>query len=78
MSVISNLAIGWCFEIKILCLEFGGIFTVFDLPPMHNNPALFMNGDIGAIELDGLTCFFCLFFLSSLNDVFCDIRVSSC
>ena len=60
MSVISNLAIGWCFEIKIWCLEFGVIFAAFNLPPTQNNPALFMNGDNGAIEFDGLTCFFVL------------------
>ena len=47
------MSIGWCFEIKIWCLEFGGIFAAFNLPPTHNNPALFMNGDNGAIELDG-------------------------
>ena len=71
MLVISNLAIGWCFEIKILCLKFGRIFTAFNLPPIHNNPALFMDDDNGTIELDGLACFsgFKLL-ISSLNDVF--------
>ena len=43
MSVISNLAVMWCFEIKIWCLKFGGLFAVFNLPPTHNNPPLFMN-----------------------------------
>ena len=79
MSVISNLAIGWFFEIKIWCLEFGGIFAAFDLPPTHNNPALFINGDNGAIEPAGLTCFSCFkILISSLNDVFWDVRISSC
>ena len=32
MSVISNLAIGWCFKIKIWCLEFGCIFAAFNFP----------------------------------------------
>ena len=59
MSVTSNLPIEWRFEIKIWCLEFGGRFAIFNLPPTHNNSALFMNGDNGAIELDGLTCFSC-------------------
>ena len=78
MSVSSNLAIGWCFEIEI-CLKFGDIFAVFNLPPTHNNRTLFMNGHNGAIELDGLTCFSCFkLLISSLNDVFCDIRISSC
>ena len=78
--MIRNLAIMWCFEIRIRCLEFGGIFAVFNPQPIYNNnPALFMNGDNGAIELDGLTCF-CYFklLISSLNDVFCDMRISSC
>ena len=71
MSVVSNLAIGWCFEIKIWCLEFGGIFAAFNLPPTHNNPALVINGGNGAIELDGLICFSCFkLLISSLNDVF--------
>ena len=58
MSVISNLAIGWCFETKIWCLEFGGIFAVFNLPPAHNNTTLFINEENGGIKLDGLTYFF--------------------
>ena len=81
MSVISNLAIGWCFEIKIWCLEFGGIFAAFNPSPRQNNPALFMNGDNGVIELDGLTCFSCFKFdwlILSLNDVFWDMRINSC
>ena len=112
MSVISNLAIGWCFKIKIWCLEFGCIFAAFNFPYynlphinlphnnfshnnlphinlshinlphfnlLHNNPALFMNGDNGATELDGLTCFSCLkLLISPLNDLFCDVRISSC
>ena len=36
-----------------------------------NNTALFINGDNGAIELDGLTCFSCFkLLISSLNDIF--------
>ena len=38
-----------------------------------------MNGDNGALELDGLTCFSCFKLLVSfLNEVFCDnILISS-
>ena len=79
MWVISNLAIGWFFEIKIWCLDFGGIFAAFNLPPTHNNPALFINGDNGATEPAGLTCFsYFKLLISSLNDVFWDMRISSC
>ena len=75
MSVI----IGRCFEIKMWCLEFGGIFAAFNLPPILNDPALFMNGDNGAIELHGLTCFsYFKLMTSSLNDVFWDMRINSC
>ena len=37
-----------------------------------------MNGDNGAVELDGSTRFSCFkLLISPLNDVFCDIRISS-
>ena len=68
MSVINNLAI-----------ELGGKFADFNLPPAYNNPALFVNGDNGKIELDGLTCFSCFKLLtSSSNDVFFYVRINSC
>ena len=60
-------------------MEFGSLFAVLNLLPAHNNPVLFMNGDNGALELDGLTCFSCFKLLVSfLNEVFCDnILISS-
>ena len=79
MLVINNLAIGWCFEIKIWCLELGDIFAAFNLPTIHNNSALLMHGNNGAIELDGLTCFSCFkLLIPSLNEVFWDMGISSC